>query len=369
MITYDPLPDIRVENEAKILRNAGYRVSIVTHKGDAPGFDKVYRVPRSKLIAYYFPMQTIAYWFAIRRIVKVEKPDLIYVHNALFPVALLLFRLFQKPIITDLHEFNSVNRLSRDSTVRRVQGALFRIDEIIHTTYSDGYVLVSPFVPSHYVFPICKETPHTYLENYATREQAELLSTPLSADEPRILPPKTDPSIVRIGYVGGVARISGRDFRELKSLVHEFEGKIEFHVVGASQASQDKNFYYHAKVSQQDAFQVLRELDVLIMNPLTRYPHPVSPNKFYQYAATGKPLIVDEHPSIVAYKDRLSLIFMDYDDPSDVRATFQKIVDQLDELQEQAKKNSKYVLEHLTWEAQAEKLVSFVEKIARSNSH
>lgn len=362
-VNFDPLPDIRVENEGSILRQAGYRVTCVTHKGDSPVFNKIYHVSRTRLLNYGWPMGSFAYWYQLRRIIKVEKPDLVYLHNAVYPLVIMLLKFSKIPTITDLHEYNSVNRLARNNTVRRVQGALFRIDEKIHTRLSDGYILVSHLLPSNTWFPIYHKKPRIALENFTTLKQAKMLSTPISEDTPKLLPPKSDEGIIRIGYVGAVAAIGGRDFRGLIPLVHEFEGKLEFFVVGAKTPRSDKNMHYLGRVTQDEAFQLLKEFDALIMNPLARYIHPVSPNKLYQYIATGKPLIVDNHPSVAHRKDVLSFLIGDYESKESMRKAFTNLTDNFEEINNATKKNVDYTLSHLTWEHQAKEFVAFVEEI------
>ncbi|MGD1049113.1 MAG: glycosyltransferase family 4 protein [Candidatus Krumholzibacteriaceae bacterium] len=385
-----PPPNVRVQNEARTLAEAGHKVHFLIEgrpgepREEPVGGVQVVRGVRMNRLrdiwhryTFNFTYRDPLWTHAIDRFIRERTIDVIHVNDLpLLREALHAGRRFHLPVVADLHEnypaglqvwyTNALKKATiynHDRWATYERTALRDVDAVIVVIEEARERLVSLGVSAEKIYVV----PNTVPEQTG--------DVPV---DPRIIAKYAGRFVV--SYIGGFAPHRGLDtvIRALP-IAREKVPNLTLVLVG------DRNEGYRRHLERlaasldctdlmemtgwkpQDAIWSYIEASAVCLVPHARNPHTDTtiPNKIFQYMMRGRPVIVSDCPPLarIARDSGGGLVFR-WDDPAGLAARIVEMHGNESARRQMAETGRRSVLDRYTWEKTSGPLIELYRKLA-----
>lgn len=176
-------------------------------------------------------------------------------------------------------------------------------------------------------------------------------------------------------YTGQLLHWKGVD--TLLSAAKFLPSNVSVYIVGGSKHEVDalrgryraENVVFVGQRPHKEMSHWQRAADVLVL-PNTKKEHIAthytSPIKLFEYMASGTPIVASDLPSIREIADDTAVVFFEADDSRSLAQSIQSVFENPEEAHERAAR-AKAAVAQYTWDARAERIISFVTSKIRDN--
>ncbi len=291
------------------------------------------------------------------KIIRTIKPQIIHCHDVyLLPIALYCQKMLKSKLIYDAHELES-----EASGITKFQKKVIRYFEKKAWKSLNGLITVSPSITNW------------YHKKYGVVNSVIVLNSPIVSDEyDKIFDDYLrrkfkicHDSLVFI-YIGIIGKGRGVDnllaafsSNDVKShLVFlgygEYVGKVK------NLEEENKRIHFHESVPYKDVIPIARSADygLCLLENISLSDYYCLPNKLFEYAFSGIPVLATNFPEIKDTVLRYKLGYVTGNDPETIHKTVLKI--ESETKHERIKATSLY---DLTWNKQKENLISLYNSV------
>jgi len=370
--------DVRVEKFCRTFRDAGFKVNIISRwKPGYPEFEvidgyQITRVGFNKPASFSLPVSPNPLWYqSISKLVKEEKPSVIISRDIMLAEAAgRIARKYGIPSIIDIAEhYPAVMKGWKKYRDRRLYNILVHQLGMPETfekrsiSRSDGIIVV------------CKEHHQRMLNefNYSPEKIAIVHNTPELSDFDKVR--KGSRPIPKIfAYHGSVM-----SERNLKIFLEGFiqaaniNADIEFDIAGTGEelddlkslvsiAGMSERIHFYGKYNHSRMSEFYDRMDIGVLPyRLDDHIHNTISNKFFDYMAAGKPVIVSNAmPMIRLLEEYPAGIAIDCDSVNTIASTILSIGD--NDLGQMSANGMKAVSEKYNWDIDKKTLLDFINK-------
>lgn len=393
-------PDVRVEKEIGTLVGEGHEVHVLCYRFDRSVPEEetvagaaVHRLYIHRQVAkkalgfiFQFPFYTRFWKKGISKIVSRVNPDVVHVHD--LPLSLPVMEALAGPrgtrprFVLDLHE--NYPDLLRHSSVGMdfPQRLFFRFDqwyglERDATQFADHVIVVSEDNGARLIEEFRLDTPVTVVPNAVSLGAFEWVEP---TEKTRSF---FRPDHVNLLYVGGMDPMRGLE-TVLEALVEVSGDKQPYNLVllggGPSRAALEDLVHdrslssivqFAGHVPQRTVGEFIACADICLL-PLkkTRHTDLTDPNKLYQYAYLGKPIIAAATTLLRKRIDAMgSGEVYEPDDPGSLAGVLRRMGENPGLRDGYGTTGRKSVIETFNWEAQSRPLVRLYEEMEAEVGH
>lgn len=295
-----PWDDVRIfHKEAKSLAKNGFDVSVLARSDKARTEDKVKIIPVKALYKNRL-LRFLSIFFITYQVLSI-KADVYHLHNPdTLPIALVL-KIFGKKFVYDTHEDFLLRINAREWIPKILRSSLAKFIsnlEIFVSHLSNGAIATQPDV-------VQRLGKKAILIGNQPRVNHEIFSI-VESYSSKI---DKDPSVLRLVYIGGIAKIRGlNEMIDSLTIINNkiscrlwligptFDGVIE----DAKRLEGWKYVDYIARLPQEEAFAYVEKSDIGLIYIHDSADHRKSdPNKLYEYMSFSKPFIASNFESWV----------------------------------------------------------------------
>ncbi|WP_227429822.1 glycosyltransferase [Psychrobacter sp. I-STPA6b] len=287
------------------------------------------------------------------------KPQLIHCHDTLvLPLGVLLKFIFGAKLVYDAHELES----NRNGLSKFLSKATFLVEKFLWK-FVDSLIVVSPSIKKWY----CK-----YI---GVKDTVVILNSPILIDETKkdghhYFSQKfgiKETSLIFL-YLGAICK--GRAIDLILDVFKEFNDNDGFHVVFmgyGDMVSQVKkaekhhnNIHYHESVPHEDVVFISQSADVglCLIENVSLSDYYCLPNKLFEYAFSGIPVLASDFPDIVEVIDRHNLGSYCAVNKESIKSAIISLKDN-----KEFKNLKMKDLESLSWIAQEKKLIKLYNNL------
>lgn len=354
-----PCFDIRIFiKECRTLAQAGYEVIFIVP------YDKDEVVDGIKIKSVSNPknrrermFKTV---FDIYKSALKEDADLYHFHDPELIPAGIMLRLRGKKVVYDAHEDLPRQILTKpwiNPFLRRVVSVFASIVENIGVCFFNGVLTVTSTIAER--FPKNKTV---VVHNYPILgELAAVDAVPYS---------KRSPIVV---YVGGITMIRG--IKEIVQAVGLIPRQVDVSLVLAGNITEkdvetvadtaDPRVNFIGWQSREQVAKLLgrSRIGLVLFHPVPNHVDAL-PNKLFEYMSAGLPVIVSDFPLWRKIIDDIGCgLLVDPMDPKEIADAIQWMLGHPIESEEMGKRGQEAIYERFNWGKEAEKLLSFYDKI------
>jgi glycosyltransferase involved in cell wall biosynthesis len=366
--------DTRVENEARTLAEAGYRVTVIAEaRPELParelvGGVSIWRVPRP---AVRLPgLRYIAYRQRLVRALTASAPQLLHAHDsdALEPVATVAGRL-GVPFVYDAHEL-WLSRLPRGRNPLYVQASRIAYGLIERRLLSRaaGWITVSPPIARllekrYRLSRVRLVANYPHLPSRVRRRELRGLSgmAGVPAAQPLVL------------YVG--ALLPGRGIEQLIEAMGDVDATLVILGEGqqrpalealAAERSLADRVRFAGVVPSADVIGFAASADVGV-SPIV----PISlsyayslPNKLFQYMAAGLPIVASDFPQVREVVERSGAgVVVDARRPVEIAQALNRVLRDPEEARRMGRRGRRAARQRYHWGVSAQELLGLYEAV------
>jgi len=355
--------DIRIfHKQARSLAKAGYDVTLIAQH------DKNETVDCVKIICLPKPRNRLQRMFGLTlKILLIslkEKADIYHFHDPeLIPIG-IIFKIFGKKVIYDIHEDYPKSILTKDYLPLPIRGFIsfiLTLLEKLASTIFDSVIAATDSIK--YRFPISHSIAiHNYPFILNTTSIKEASSE------------KQD-SFFRIIHPGLLAEVRGIN-QILKALELINRDDVKLVLIGNFITRDYENYVrsleawkwveYMGPMSHEDVMKNLIKADIGIecSLPIPNYLYAES-NKVFEYMSVGLPVLCSNLPRLQEIiEDSICGVCVNPLDPEDIAKAIEYLLERPNLMKEMGRNGQKAVLEKYNWEQESEKLLKVYEKIA-----
>jgi len=358
LTTVHPAFDVRIlYKEAKSLVKAGYKVTLIAqhNKIEVVNGVKIIALPKPKnrfIRIFSLICQTL--FLALRQHADVyhfHDPELIFVG--------VLFKLFGKKVIYDVHEDVPKQILNKDwvgnVNVRKFVAFIVNIIEQIGALLFNRIVVATPDIARK--FPKEKTV---ILRNFPILELIDNIK-PANYKKERLI----------IIYAGGLTKIRG--IKEIIQAMEYVEDKAELWLLGKWENEKFRKECENLKgweytrylglVSLEEIFQYMKiaDIGISIFHPVKNYLTGL-PVKAFEYMACSLPMIMSDFPYFQKFF-RECAVFVNPFNFEDIANKILYLLDKPNGAKKMGKKGRKLIEEKYSWEAESKKLLEMYENL------
>lgn len=382
LLENDYLSDFRVQKEVQSLRESGHRLTVAAvTTADAP-----YRTEREDCLLFRKKMPSIIrkasvgalkfpfyfnFWSSyIRDILKVQKADVVHVHD--LPLARIGHLLKEKcglGFVLDLHE-NWPDFLEVSQHTKSLAGKLlsssgqWRKYENESVGQADRVITVVAEMKDRLVQNRAPEAKIIILEN-----------TPPVSSVTESIPGESE--VFNVVYVGGVTQHRGLQFVIRGLALLEKDLKWHFTVAGDGRYLAElkaltvrlgigTNVTFKGKIAKTEAESLISRSDLAVLPHIRSVQSDnSSPNKLFEYMAAGIPVLASDCTSIKRVIDTTdSGVTYINDSPENLALKLRELYLDRDKLKLKGNNGRKAVIEHYNWETSAVSLIEMYSSLS-----
>lgn len=303
--------------------------------------------------------------FAFFKVMRLN-PKVIHFHDPELIFAGILFKLFGKKVIYDMHElvYCQINDKDwiKNQTIKKLVSFSYKMIEKLAMRLFDRIILAengySKYFDENYKKQLHKVI---YIRNFPVLKLINNQKTIVNRDMTKIV----------LLYAGGLTKIRG--IKEIVDSLIYVKQHSELWLLGkfddeeyqnACQSSTGwKNVKYFGYLKHEDVYQYTLSCDIGIslLYPLPNYMTSL-PVKAFEYMACEKPMIMSDFPY---WKDIFGdvALFCNPMDPKEIATCINELMLDKDHANLMAKEGRKLILEKFSWEAESQRLIEIYNQL------
>lgn len=385
MLSHTPLPDTRVEKEAKFLKELGHQIDIICpfirKRKKFVCFNRVWTFGSiKKLLIRTFSPNLIKNKFLFFDMIKKIQPDVLHAHDIVMATpSLLISQVFNIPLIFDSHEYWDLYSLSRFKSASFLKKVIefmrcmiiLPLNKIV-AKLTKYFVVVNEVMAQHYEksYKISPEKT-VILQNVVDFDE---ISNKVSLKEDKDLDEnlKSDllkEDIFKVIYHGGLGGEKRPVWLLVKAMKYLKNKDIKLVLVGskyeelaklALNEQVSKDVHFTGFLTHDVLFSVIEKcnLGVVCINPKFIDGHISSFVKLYEYFSLGLPILSTNLYNLREYGDFITF----WDSPKDLAEKIIELRSKKEYLLSLSAKVRRYGKQH-DWVNECQKLKKIYEMI------